>query len=513
MPKEDVAKEEVIKLAIMAVGGQGGGVLTNWIIDLAQRNGYRAQATSVAGVAQRTGATIYYIEMLSRNERQPVLSLMPTPGDVDVVIAAELMEAGRAMLRGFVTADNTTLIASSHRTLAVSEKVHPGDGIAYSDKVAEAAHKRAHRYIAFDMNDIAVQCGTVISASLFGALAGSGVLPFPASAFEETIRSSGRGVEPSLAAFDQARRRASTEDTASPTRESSEVDNAKIPGEVSGPSRLRRQWQELAETVSALPEPVQEMAYRGLGKVVDFQDAEYGQQYLDYLNRALEADRQNGGDRHDFALTCAAAKYVANAMVYDDVIRVADLKTRGSRFRRVNEEIGVDNTQVLQITEFMHPRAEELCGMLPARLGRYIESRPTLFRSIDWLVNRGRRVRTDSMFWFLVLYSVAGLRRFRRGMLRHSVERTHLEEWLDSVIACAGQNYDLAVELINNRRLIKGYSDTHKRGISKFDRVKSAAPFIMSRDDAAQQMKQLRESALADETGTGLDQKLAELAN
>src|SRR5687768_13566248 len=113
----------VIKLAILAVGGQGGGVLADWIVDVAERNGFLAQSTSVAGVAQRTGATIYYIEMCREASRLPVFALSPSQGDVDILIAAELMEAGRAIMRGFVTPERTTLIASSHRIAAVSEKI------------------------------------------------------------------------------------------------------------------------------------------------------------------------------------------------------------------------------------------------------------------------------------------------------------------------------------------------------------------------------------------------------
>ena len=61
-PKTGASNDErVIKLAVLAVGGQGGGVLADWITDVAERSGYIAQSTSVAGVAQRTGATIYYI--------------------------------------------------------------------------------------------------------------------------------------------------------------------------------------------------------------------------------------------------------------------------------------------------------------------------------------------------------------------------------------------------------------------------------------------------------------------
>ncbi|TIT71553.1 MAG: hypothetical protein E5W56_21715, partial [Mesorhizobium sp.] len=95
---------------------------------------YIAQSTSVAGVAQRTGATIYYIEMARDTGRLPVFALSPSQGDVDILIAAELMEAGRAIIRGFVTPERTTLIASSHRIAAVSEKIEPGDGRASSEK-------------------------------------------------------------------------------------------------------------------------------------------------------------------------------------------------------------------------------------------------------------------------------------------------------------------------------------------------------------------------------------------
>ena len=198
--------EKPITIAVLALGGQGGGVLTDWIVAAAEHAGWIAQSTSVPGVAQRTGATIYYVEMLpARNGRLPVLSLMPTPGDVDVVLAAEFMEAGRSMLRGFVTPDRTTLIASTHRTLAVSEKERPGNGIATSAPVNDAAGVAAKRTIAFDMQALAEQHGSVISAAMFGALAGADVLPFAVEHFETAIRAGGKGVEPSLRAFGAAR--------------------------------------------------------------------------------------------------------------------------------------------------------------------------------------------------------------------------------------------------------------------------------------------------------------------
>lgn len=494
---------DLIKLAILAVGGQGGGVLSDWIVHAAEQSGYTVQATSVPGVAQRTGATIYSIEMLPRSDRAPVLALMPAPGDVDIVIAAELMEAGRAITRGLVTPDRTTLIASSHRILAVSEKIEPGHGLADSDGVIKAAREVARTLICFDMEQTARACGSVVSASLFGALAGSGVLPFKQSAYESAIEASGRGVEASLEAFRRARAQAQGGAPSSgPEMEAPSVDAVPVP---SGPARQTGQWQKLTDRVMKAPPPVREMAMRGLAKVVDFQDLQYGEEYLDRLEQVLEADRKAASGDGAFALTTQAAKHIANAMAYDDVIRVADRKTRLDRFRRIHGELGRTDGQIVHLTEFMHPRGEEVCGMLPARLGCFIEARPRVYAALDRLVNRGRRPRSDTVFGFAMLSALAGMRRWRRGLLRHQREQAHVRDWLDQALAMAATDYRLGVEMIRCRRLIKGYSDTHARGMSKFDRVLAAAPLLAGRDDAAVWLARLREAALKDEEGTQLD--------
>ncbi len=120
----------------------------------------------MAGVAQRTGATILLYGDGAGRRRGPRLSLAPSAGDVDIIIAAEMMEAGRAIIRGFVTPDRTTLIASTHRMLAVSEKTVPGDGMASSEEVKAAAELAAQKLVLADMDTAALKVGSVISASL-----------------------------------------------------------------------------------------------------------------------------------------------------------------------------------------------------------------------------------------------------------------------------------------------------------------------------------------------------------
>lgn len=493
------ATERPISIAIVAMGGQGGGVLTGWIVNLAEQAGWVAQSTSVPGVAQRTGATIYYIEMMrAANGRKPILAQMPTPGDVDIVLASEFMEAGRSILRGIVTPDRTTLIASSHRSLAIAEKSAPGKGVADSVPVDDAVRATARKWIVFDMDALAARNGSVISASMFGALAGSGALPFEKLAYHAVIQADGKGVAASIKTFDAAFDRAVAGDDAEAAAGPLVVEAPTAPDD----PRVSRLLLQLHET---LPEAGWPIARAGLAKVVDYQDERYGWEYLESLAAIAATDRALGGDERAYALTCNAAKYLANAMAYDDVIRVADLKTRPERRLRIEREIGVRQEQILHTTEYMHPRMEEVAGALPVWLGRWLQGRPRLYAWLDRRVSKGRRVRTYSLFWFMTLYVLGGMRGLRRRSLRHAMEIAHRDAWLALATDMARKNYDLGVEVLKCRRLIKGYSDTHARGLSKFDRVMAVIPRIQDRPDAADWVRRLRDIAIKSADTDDLD--------
>lgn len=492
---DGAATGEFITLAVLAVGGQGGGVLTNWIADLATLGGYAVQMTSVAGVAQRTGATIYYLEMAPKTDRQPVFALSPSPGDLDVLIAAELMEAGRAVIRGFVTPDRTTLIASTHRILAVSEKSIPGDGRAEQPLVEEEIHKAALHSVCFDMEAIAKDAGSMISASLFGGLARSGCLPFGVSQYEAVIRATGRGVEASLAAFHGAL-------AYDPAVENKPELIRPVRADVQGPDALVTGWNDLRSRIDRFPAESRAMASTGLSKVVDYQDLDYGREYLDYVE-----EFSSGGN----LLAIAAAKYIANAMCYDDIIRVADLKTRSSRQARLRNEQDIPDGEIVQVTEYFHPRAQEICGTLPAGLGAWIEAHPRCFSLLDRITNKGRRIRTDGIAGFGMLWVVAALKPRRRKFLRHRYEAAHLKNLLDHVRRAMDTDTELAVEILQCQRLIKGYSDTHERGHSKFTSVMEALNDLAGRSDASGWVGRLRLAALEDEDGAALDGNLAEL--
>jgi indolepyruvate ferredoxin oxidoreductase beta subunit len=195
-----------VTILVGALGGQGGGVLAEWLVDAAMRAGYVAQSTSIPGVAQRTGATTYYVEVFPVPERElggrvPVLSLAPVPGAIDLVVVSELLEAVRITQAGFVDPLRTMLVASTGRTLTTVEKMAPGDGRFPGGRLAEVAALHSRRLVTFDMDAAASEAGTIVSAVMFGAIAGSGVLPFAREACEAAITGSGAGAQASRRGF------------------------------------------------------------------------------------------------------------------------------------------------------------------------------------------------------------------------------------------------------------------------------------------------------------------------
>jgi len=496
-------KQRAISIAILAMGGEGGGVLADWIVDLAEHSGYKAQSTSVPGVAQRTGATIYYVEIFPESVakaegKAPILALMPVPGDVDIVLASELMEAGRAITRGIVTPDRTTMIASTHRVYAIGEKSAMGDGIIDSSKFIEAGQAAAKRFIYTDMAKIAESTGSVISAVLFGALAGAGLLPFQRKDFEEAVRRGGVGVESSLKAFAVGYAQAEN-----PVAETAvEAAPALAPTPKTGHPAL----EALRTRVDALPEAVRTIAAEGVKRMLDYQDVAYAKEYLDRLQPIVELDQRNGGGTYRLAIE--TARYLALWMSYEDTIRVADLKTRSARFRRVGDEVHAKSAQVLRINEFMHPRVEEICDTLPAWLGRWIMQSNGVRGFLGKFTTKGRIIQTTSLSGFLLLYFVAGMRRWRRITMRYQVENANILAWLDRVRGLAASDYALALEVAECQRLVKGYGDTHERGSHNFRAIIGVLEQLRSKGDAARQVRELREAALADEQGARFNEVL-----
>jgi indolepyruvate ferredoxin oxidoreductase beta subunit len=505
-----MADTRPVTVLISALGGEGGGVMTDWILAAARDQNLICQATSVPGVAQRTGATTYYIEVfrekLEPGKPEPVMALYPQAGDIDLMVASELAEASRACQNGFVTPDRTLLITSTHRFYLLDEKMGMADSRLDVERLTSAIQRMARKVIGGDFARAAREAGTVINAVLLGAIAGSGQLPMPVEAFERAIRGDGKGADANLRGFYYGLSVARGEVI--------ELQPRMKPHPVTPPPA------EPAATLLGLrdriardfPAATYEIVMEGTARVFDYQDFDYARLYLDRL------DPIRTTDRGDYSVTRETARYLALWMAYEDVIRVAQIKTRMARIERVRAGAGGKPEQPVVVTEFLKPGLDEFCSIMPAFIAGPITR---------WAERTGRRdsfnvglhIRTNTVLGFAMLRMMAALKPWRRRGYRYGVEQRLMQRWLATVEAALKRDPAFAREVAECARLIKGYSDTHRRGQGNFLRLMDtivdptlASPASPDADaNAAAALATARKAALADPEGNSLNLTLEKL--
>jgi indolepyruvate ferredoxin oxidoreductase beta subunit len=468
----------VVKILIMALGGQGGGVLTEWLFQACLLEDYPVRSTSIPGVSQRTGSTNYYLEVPTRTrqelgDRRPEFCLYPTAGDVDLFIAPEFLELGRAVEQGFVSPDRTTVIASTHRVYSIFEKMPVGDGLYSQEDLSSAAKTFSRRLIAFDALDLAQRNGLKeINAIILGAVAASGVLPLREASYVTAIERQGIAVESNLRAFHLG---------LSIVREAAKTEP---------PSAVEKSWEEskrrlasllasqpssdfhglLAEIERRYPERLWRTLAEALYRLIDYQDATYARQYLDRLERVREVEQRVGGRASD-RLTEFMARSLAVWMTYEDAIRVAQYKIRPERFARIGHDAGLNPDQLVTVTEYLKPDIEEILGVLPKALVGWLaewaerrwpgEDKPTL----------GQTIESTSFPGFLRLWMVTRLRPLRPTSVRFAREHTVISEYLHAVERYAGLDLDLGCTVARLAQVVKGYGNVRRRTLRHFTRV------------------------------------------
>jgi indolepyruvate ferredoxin oxidoreductase beta subunit len=455
---------------IAALGGQGGGVLTEWIVHAARSEGLLAQATSTPGVSQRTGATSYYVEIAAAPALggvPPVLGLAPLPGRVDVLVCAELLEAARMLERGMSTPSRTTVVASTHRVYTTREKMSGADGRFASERIVDAVRALSRHATLFDMEAVRARHGAIISAALFGALAGSGALPVSREACAGAIRAAGKGVQASLAAFDESFARAKAAQHPDAPRE----DAATRPAALSA---------ALARGIAALPQPVAAIAAIGAAELAAYQDDGYAGTYLDRVARVVIAEARSAAapPRHEVA--CEVARSLALWMRYDDLVRVAQCKARASRLARIRAEAGAGDGEVVRVHDLFRPGALELAAILPMPIGAWLERRALARRArgpgaSDGVAGRPLTLQTSSVSGALLMRALAALRPLRAHSLRFAREQRAIADWLAAIEeALWSDGAHAALDVSRLARLNRGYGGTHAAGQSSFERILAA---------------------------------------
>ncbi|MFW6076363.1 MAG: indolepyruvate oxidoreductase subunit beta family protein [Hyphomicrobiales bacterium] len=487
-----------ISILIAALGGEGGGVLTEWLAQAVARADYPVQTTSIPGVAQRTGATTYYVEVFPETHaalagRRPVMGLYPSPGAVDLLVASELVEAGRAVENGYVSPDRTTLIAATHRIYSVAEKSAMADGRFDMDRILRAAKEMPANALLLDTAGDERLRTLPLNAVMLGAIAASGVVPVPQENFRHAIRDSAIAVERNLAGFEYGLELA-----------------AGVPRPESEPAPVADRPVASADAARTFPADCRRTVELGIERCRDYQDAAYADLYVQRMQTIveLEADR---AEARPHPLCDEVARQLALWMTYEDIVRVADLKTRPDRFAAIREEAKAEADTPLRVRDYFKPGPDELAALLPPMLGR---------RVARWAERRRAQGRWHAGSWhvpmhlhssgilgFTLMWSLARMRRLRRRGFRFAEEQAAIEQWLEMIRAAAPRSPAFAMELARLPGLLKGYSDTHRRGLANYRAIidKLVRPWLADAacdlDAAAPPLARVRAAALADPDG------------
>ena len=485
-----VAREPT-RLLIAALGGEGGGVLAGWITEAAVASGLAASRTSIPGVAQRTGATTYYIEMVATEagRRSPVLALNPAPGQVDVLLASELLEATRLAGTGMISPDRTTLIANTARVYTMDEKTAMADGRLDSAGLTRVLESAAKHAIFADMGAAATTAKAPLSAIMLGALAAAKVLPLTDDALRDAIRREGKAVAANLAGFEAGFAMAANHS-----------DNDTTPAAT----------VTKVAAIADFPARTGVVAAEGVARLTDYQDVAYAAGYLAQIRRFAAKPGM------DDATLAELARHLAVRMSVEDVIRVAQLKLRASRVARVTAEAKARPGDIVDITEFMKPGTEEMLGLLPRFLARPLS---VVAARAGWShAAVPLTVTTTRLGGFLRLRVLAGLRRWRPRTQKFHDEQAWRDRWLGLVEAMLARDPAAAREVVATAKLVRGYGDTYRRGLTNWNTiiatlVEPAIASTVPMVGLAEQILQARIAAEKDPEGAALRATLAAIAN
>ncbi|MEZ5619663.1 MAG: indolepyruvate oxidoreductase subunit beta family protein [Burkholderiaceae bacterium] len=509
-----------IALLLCALGGEGGGVLAEWLYAAAVRAGHPAQTTSIPGVAQRTGATTYYVEIHPEpadqlGGRRPVFGLAPVAGQVDLLVSSELLETVRQVGQGMASADRTVVVSSTARALTVVEKMAQGDGRVDDAALLAVLQRHCRRAELLDLAAMASQAGTVISAVMFGAIAASGVLPFGRAACEDAIRASGKGVDASLRGFALAfdalaarrQQQAVVEQVlAAPAEPAQRAPGRALEAELHA---LGRAPESDLRPIGRAPES--DLRALGRARVAAYQDEAYARLYDERMARVDAAERAaDPTGAHGGAIGREMARWLALWMAFDDIVRVAALKLAASRQDRVRREVKAGAADVVKVYDHFKPGVPEFAALLPQRLAERLQAwdrRRVAAGQDPWALPL--KVGTHTLAGTLALRLVAALKGQRRRGSRFAQEQALIERWLAAVEAGAREDWALGHELAQCGRLIKGYGSTNERGKANLLHiVDQLARAPQPAADRASAVRAAREAALADEAGQQLDRVL-----
>jgi len=469
-------KVKLIKILIPAVGGQGGGLLTEWLLQAFETEEYDVQSISLPGLAQRGGSTTYYLEAYPLTEDEGVIfSQFPVPGDVDLILSQEFLELGRMLERGYGS-ENTVIISSTHRMYSTEEKLPITSGIYEDEKLIEFAKEFSKKFIGLNALNLAKQNGMnelASNAILFGALSASNALPLSKESFLKAIEKTAVSVKSNLQAFETGFNNvieshildSSSNAVPEPTYDEINYLN---------PSDIEKINDLKSDLFDAYPEYLWPFIEEALFRQADYQGFWYAELFVERIKKILKIEVQN--PEEDFKMSEYVIKNLALLMTYEDGIRVSELKVRDKRFERIKKDMQISDDQIFEVIDYLKPEADEIYGLMPDFIVRpvlfFLSS--SIFRTFQ---RSGRPVAvaqkpvTTSFFGYLRIWTLSKMKFMRPSSYRYKNEQKTIDLYLESAEKFGKLDYKLGFSIAKSGSIIKGYGRVRRRTRDSFNRL------------------------------------------
>ncbi|MCI0453573.1 MAG: hypothetical protein L0Y68_01090 [Candidatus Dadabacteria bacterium] len=450
-----------MKILIPSVGGLGVGVFVEWLSAAAILEGLKPNVLNLPGVSQRTGRTLSYIEIGNGNAP---FSPFPEKGRLDLIISQEFLELLRTLKEGY-GGESCNVLGTTYRYYTTYEKLSLKRDIYTYKNFRSLIEDNSKHHIVIDIHKMGID--DFSNAHLLGLLCASGYIPIiRRESYEKAIRAVGIEPERNLREFafghellNKGLIQQATKINQTPTLPEGYIK------------------ESIAKLESIYGKDVKDVLVEALRQLLAYQDIKYGELYITRVNDLNSYINLTIGKTEGFnELMEEFAKVLAVRMMYEDIIRVAENKTSKKRFERIKRLYRIQNTDVFWVIDFFRPELDEIYGILPNSLGKFLDRILSRHR-----ISLKTEIFTNHILGFLLLKGMSKLRFLRRRSYRYEKENALIEKYIEHIKRCLTQSPHSALLSAKGGAVIRGYGEVRKEMIKRWEEFSNLTnPKIMS---------------------------------
>ena len=340
----------------------------------------------------------------------------------------------------------------------------------------------------------------MVSAVMLGAIAASGLLPFERRHYETVLSGNSAAAKASLRGFSLAFERVSLQ-----------REQAQYVEKVLAPAAPKASlvFSLPTQVAQQFPKHTHELLALAFDRLVQYQNENYAQLMVTRLLKLKAIELASPSASADCPVTTETIRWLALWMAFDDIIQVAHLKSKATRWQRVSSEVKLKQGELLKVYDHFKPGVPEIAAMLPSSwaqgLLRWDRAR-ILKGKAAW--SMPIKLARHSVLGLVSLRILAAMRSLRPLGSRYATEQALIEEWLDGIGQACLRSSALALEVARCGQLIKGYGSTNERGkdnLLHILRTVCQPSAETSLDAQAAVVAQIRKAALQDEKGQLFD--------